>query len=666
MGAAAADNPGPCNGGYNTGPERQERISMGKQKDRALGMDRDISRRDLLHGFGALAASSFVPGAAFADGVLAAEKTGQPYYPPALTGMRGNHDGAFEVAHQLAREGKRDWGPLDEPDKGVYDLVVVGAGLSGLAAAHFYLKDNPGGRILIIDNHDDFGGHAKRNEFAVNGRTHIGYGGSQSLQSPNFYPGVAKSLINDLGIDVERLGNAYDRDFFKRNGLAEGIHFNSKDWGSNHLVRFSIGNLSWLPLAPSDLTPSEAVAQMPMSESARAEFLRLLTTDTDQVGIADENERRSYLNSISYRKFLEQYLDIREPEVFAVLQDLAVDYGVGIEAAKAATIVGYTGLPGRGAMGLPEYEDDEPYIHHFPDGNASVARLMVRNMIPDVAPGTTSEDILMATFDYSKLDVATSPVRCRLNSTVVHVEHDGAPDSAKQVNIDYVRDGQAHRVRAAHCILACYNSIIPALCPELPEKQRKALSMGAKSPILYTSVMLNNWNAWKKLGIGGVVSSGSYHVNTVLDFPVSWGGQDYADNPDDPIMVHMEKFLHRANEGLSARDQRRLGRHELLATDFETMERNVREQLAGLLSAGGFDPARDIAGITVNRWAHGYADGFSDLGDPWHGGRNDERSPNVIGRKPHGRIVIANSDAGASAMLESAVGQAHRAVSELG
>ena len=431
-------------------------------------------------------------------------------------------------------------------------------------------------------------------------------------------------------------------------------------------MRFGLGDLRYIPLAPSDLTAAEAVAQMPLSDAARTELLRLLTTDTDQTDVPRQ-DKEEYLYSISYREFLERHLDIHEPEVFAILQDLTVDgsSGAGIEAAFAGDAIDWIGLPGAKAAGIPDYSEDEPYIHHFPDGNATVARLLVRDMVPGVAPGSTADDILMARFDYSKLDVATSPVRLRLNSTAVNVENVGDPGSATEVDVDYVQDGQAYRVRARNCVLACYNSIIPSLCPDLPAQQREALSMGVRTPMLYTTVMLNNWRAWKELGIGGVVSSGSYHFNALLDFPVSWGGQDYADNPDAPIIVHMERYPNLSNRGLSPRDQRRIGLHELLATPFETMERHIREQLTGLLSEGGFDAARDIAGITVNRWAHGYADGFNDLGDPWYGGKNSERSPNVIGRKPHGRIAIANSDAGASAMLESAVEQAHRAISEL-
>lgn len=637
---------------------------MNRYKNLDLGMNRPISRRDLLHGFGALAASSFVSGAALADEVLAAELAGRPYYPPALTGMRGNHDGAFETAHQLAREGRTDWGPVETPDSDIYDLVVVGAGLSGLAAAHFYLRENPQARVLLLDNHDDFGGHARRNEFDIGGRTHIGYGGSQSLESPTFYPEVTKSLLKDLDIDIDTLGAAYDQGFYKRHGLAAGIQFRKKDWGVDKLVRFELGSLLYLPLADAGLSPAEAVAQMPMSARAREQFLRFLTTTEDQIGLSGDAQEE-LLYSISYREFLERFLDIDEPEVFAVLQDLPLDFGTGIEAVSAGNAMDYTGLPGLAAAGLPGYTLEEPYIHHFPDGNATVARLLVRRMIPGVAPGSTPDDVLMADFDYDKLDVATSPVRLRLNSTVVRVQHDGDSKSAKQVGVDYVQGGRTCRVRARNCVLACNNAIIPSLCPELPEGQREALRAGVKTPILYTSVALNNWRAWKQLGIGAVVASGSYHPMAMLDFPVSFGGQEYPDDPDEPIIVHMERFVHVNNAGLAPRDQRRIGRHELLATPFAIMEREIREQLTSLLSEGDFDPARDITGITVNRWAHGYADAFDDLGEPWLGERNDERRPNVRGRKPFGRITIANSDAGGSAMFESSVGQAFRAVEEL-
>jgi len=627
-------------------------------------MNRHITRRDVLHGVGAFAASSFIPGKAFADEMLAIEIAG--VYPPALTGMRGNHPGSFDVAHKLAREGKTDWGPYAEPDSGIYDLVVVGGGISGLAAAHFYRKSNPDARILILENHDDFGGHAKRNEFNVDGKTLIGYGGSQTLEDPNYYNKSSKTLLRDLGVDLSRFETAYDQDFYKRNGLRTGVFFDKEHWGVDRIVDYDLNSLgSYLPVAPARATVAEAVAQMPMSESARAEFLKMLTTTEDRMRDVPQGEKEDYLWGISYRKFLEKHLDITEPEVFATLQSMATDSGLGIDHATAAGSIGYNGLPGGAATGIRDVERGDPYIHHFPDGNASIARLLVRSMIPGVASGSTMEDIVTAQFDYDKLDVADSSVCLRLNSTVVHVENGGTPDSAQQVNVSYVQHGQAVRVKARNCVLACYNSMIPSICPELPDKQREALALGVKTPMLYTSVALRNWKAWKNLGIGAVVAPSSYHANAMLDFPVSLGGYEFSGTPDDPIMVHMEKFFYRPNEGLTQREQHRLGRYDLYATSFATIERNVREQLTGILSEGGFDPSSDIAAITVNRWAHGYSYWYNDLDDWTYEDRNDERYPHVQGRKPRGRIAIANSDAGASATVNQAIAQAHRAVEEL-
>jgi spermidine dehydrogenase len=596
----------------------------------------------------------------------AAGSIGSAGYPPALTGMRGNHDGSFDVAHQLALGSGHDWGPVEEFDSLVYDLVVVGAGISGLAAAYFYRQANPDAHILILDNHDDFGGHARRNEFNIAGRKLIGYGGCQSLEAPSGYSDVVKSLLRDLGVDVSRFDSAYDQDFYKQHGLGGGIVFHHKDWGVDRLVRYDLGALGgYIPLAPSELSAAEAVQQMPMSDAARGEMLRLLTVDEDRMPEIPADAKLDYLYTISYRDFLSKHVGISEREVFATLKDLTSDSSVGIDATTAGDAIFYSYLPGLKAAGISEYEEEEPYIHHFPDGVASIARLLVRAMIPAVSSGSTMEDVVTAHFDYDKLDLGKLSVRLRLSSTVTHVEHDGDPKSAKQVGVSYVKGGQAYRVRARRCVLACDNAMIPSLCPELPEAQREALAVQVRAPILYTSVALRNWQSWKKLGIGAVVSTGGYHVNAMLDFPVTLGGYEFASGPDDPIVVHMERFPHRPNEGLGERAQRRFGRYELLSTSFETIERNVRSQLAATLAEGGFDPAKDIEAITVNRWAHGYAYGYNDLEDPWYEDRDDERYPHVRARKPFGRITIANSDAGAIAMMEVAVEQAHRAVSEL-
>ncbi len=640
-----------------------------KQRDRELGMGRDITRRDFLYGLGAASTAPLVPGTTLANEILALEKKGSdPFlYPPALTGLRGSHTGSFEVAHALAREGRSDWGPERRTDSTVYDLVVVGAGISGLSAAHFYRRQQPDARILILDNHDDFGGHAKRNEFESGGRTVLGYGGSQTLESPSGYSRVVKKLLRELGVDLNRFDTAYDQEFLRRNNLAGGVFFNRENWGADKLVRFDMAGLGgYLPLAPSSLSAEEAVQAMPLSDAARGEMLRLLTLDEDQIPDVPERLKEDYLYSMSYRDFLERHVGITEPDVFKALEGLTTDSCLGLDATMAGDAIIYSGLPGGRAAGLEKDDDEDPYIHHFPDGNASIARLLVRNMIPAVAPGTSMEDIVTAQFDYGKLDDPASNVRLRLNSTVIKARHDGHPDKAKRVQLSYVQQGKAYQVQAKNCVMACYNAMIPALCPELPEAQRKALAGQVKAPILYTNVALRNWQAWHRLGVGAFMAPGSYHINALLDFPVSLGDYRFTESPDEPVIVHMERFLHRPNQGLSNREQHRLGRHELLSTSFETIERSVREQLTASLSEGGFDPAKDIEAITVNRWAHGYTYAYDFLNEAYYDDWDDARYPHVQGRQPFGRITIANADAGADATLNVAVEQAYRAVSELG
>lgn len=624
-----------------------------------------ITRRDVLHGLGIAGAGAMVPGRALADAVEAMERGA---YPPATTRMRGNHPGSWEVAHQLARAGQRSWGSTDaSADEDRYDLVVVGAGISGLAAAYFHQKEHPGARILILDNHDDFGGHAKRNEFSVGGRTVLGYGGSQSMESPGGYSTIVKDLLSDLSIEMPVFDQAFDQSFYKSHQLQGGVFFNRESWGESRMVKLDVGGLrEYLPLPEGDLSPEAAVAAMPISETARAELIHVLTEIQDCMPEIPASEKADYLYTLSYREFLERHLNVTEPDVFRVLQDLSYDSGVGIDFAPAADAIFYSALPGRDATGIAADEAvDEPYIHHFPDGNASVARLLVRRLIPASAPGKDMLDIIRTRFDYSKLDLPSTAVRLRLNSTVVNVQHLGSPNRAQEVAVTYIQGGKARKVRASGVVLACYHSIIPSLCPELPQRQRDAMSLQVKVPALYTNVALRNWHAWKEMGLGAFVAPGGYHINAMLDFPVSLGGYRYAAGPEDPIVVHMERFPHGKEKGLSTRERLRAGRRELLMTPYSDIEDSIRDQLGEALRPGGFKPDRDIAGITVNRWAHGYSYEYGGLDDDEYEEWDDPRYPHMQARKTWGRIAVANSDADANAMMESAIEQAYRAVQEL-
>jgi spermidine dehydrogenase len=270
------------------------------------------------------------------------------------------------------------------------------------------------------------------------------------------------------------------------------------------------------------------------------------------------------------------------------------------------------------------------------------------------------EDVVTARADYSKLDTAENSVRIRLNSTVVNAQHVGNKESAKAVQVSYMRAGKLYSAKGKYSVLACYNTMIPYVCPELPETQKEALSYLVKAPLVYTHVALRNWTAFSKLGIRQIVAPASYHTYTALDFPVSLGQYNFPSKPDEPAVLFMLRTP--CKPGLPMRDQNRAGRTELLQTPFAQFERNIRDQLGRMLGEAGFDPANDISAITVNRWAHGYAYTPNALFDPeWKEGQQ----PWVLGRKPFGRIAIANSDAGASAYTDVAIDQGLRAVDEI-
>lgn len=633
-----------------------------RENDKKLGMFAQISRRDLVQGAGLATASAAI--APLLSGCAQSEPPPTGPYPPGETGLRGNHVGSFEVAHDLGFAGRSDWGPLGTAETEAYDLIVVGGGLSGLSAAYFYRQKHADARVLILDNHDDFGGHAKRNEFEVAGKTLIGYGGTQTLQEPSSYPALVLEMLDELGVDLDLFETAYDTDFFKRHGLSGGLYFGKEAWGEDVMTPFDLGFFEdYIPVAPSPLSFEESIAKMPITDGAKAELLELFTTKEDRLPNLSLDEKWEYLAYTSYRDFLAQDIGITEPDVFKLLQDVAGDYGAGIEAIPAYGALTYTGLPGWDAAGLPPAPYFEPYIHHFPDGVSMVARLLVRALVEDAVPAGRPQDILTKPSDYSKLDLPGNSARIRLNSTVVKVEQ--PEDSTGAVEVTYVRDGIPYKVRSKDCVLACNHSMIPHICPTLPEAQKEALSFQEKSPILYTNVAVKNWRAWKDLGISSVVAPGSYYIHATVNFPVSMGDYQFAESPDEPVIIHLERFPHVNNQGLNAREQRRAGRRELLSTSFEEIERETRQQLAGMLGAHGFDPATDITAITVNRWGHGYAYSYNELFDDVYEDWNDERMPHMRAKQPFGNITIANSDAAAIALFYCAVEEAHRAVEEL-
>jgi spermidine dehydrogenase len=643
--------------------------------DRDLGMKRSITRRDFLNGVAVGVAGVLAqPHWLWALEDMAPEKT-PGYYPPALTGLRGSHEGAYEVAHAL-RDGAF-WATAGRPvaTGESYDLVVVGGGISGLSAAYFFRKvAGPDARVLILDNHDDFGGHAKRNEFRHNGRVLIGFGGTFAIESPAPYSAVARGLIEELGIDVAKSARVYDRSLYPSLGLKRKIFFDKETFGTDRLVPDPGGDPEFGGAeGPTSDTWKIFMAEAPLSQGAKRDIARLYQEKTDYLPGLSSAEKKARLSRTSYADFLVSVARM-DSDIVPFFQARTHSlYGVGIDAVSALDAwglghPGFQGLgldpspgPGMGLDAIPNEEADS-YFFHFPDGNASIARLLVRSLVPTAIPGKSTEDLVTARADYARLDEPSSRVRIRLNSTVVQVRHVGPPNAAQGVEATYARGGKLRSVQAARCVLACWNGVIPHICAELPEQQKEALSYGVKVPIVYTNVLIRTWTSFQRLGVRTVHAPGSYHSGVSLDLPVSMGEYRCSRAPAEPIVLHLVRTP--CSPGLPARQQHRAGRVELLGTRFEAFERHIRDQLARMLSPGGFDPARDILAITVNRWPHGYAYQYNSLWDDfWR--QPGGSQPCVVGRKLFGRIAIANADAAAYAYTDAAIDQAHRAVTEL-
>lgn len=629
-----------------------------------------LSRRDFVNGcaLSMVAGTSISPLEAVAQDLLDPSALPADYYPPTKQGLRGSHEGSFESAHD-ARDGKT-WSAADTGDR-VYDLVVVGGGLSGLSAAYFFRKQHgPDSRILIIDNHDDFGGHAKRNEFWHDGRMHLVNGGTLNVEAPSQYSSVAAGLLWELGIDraryFEKNKGMWSR--YSEMGLKGSMFFDKEVFGEDKLV-----------VGYGDLPIGDFIRQAPVSAEVQLDAVRLYEEKKDYLPGLNAAEKRQTLTRMSYRDYVVNIVGCH-PDVMHLFNSSLLGIFVTEMDAIPAIYCREMGYPGFDGLNLEDVsvnqlahepggqhgrentaraESGDPDMY-FPDGNATIARLLVRSLIPDAVSGESMEDIVSAKVDYSLLDHDDNKVRIRLNSAAVDVAHVGGD----QVETKYVLGGNAYSVKSKAVVMACWNSVIPYICKEVSATQREALVYGSKSPLVYTGVLVSNWQPWVDAGISRVTAPGGFHPSIGLPPSLEIGDYQTSRSPEEPIVVRMSTYFR--EPGLSRREQHRVGRNKMLATPFSTFEHHIRDQMSRILGPTGFDDERDILGITVNRWPHGYTYSYNPLFDPeeWAFTTTSER-PAVVGRQRIGRIAIANADAAASPHTDAAINEAYRAVNEL-
>jgi spermidine dehydrogenase len=642
-----------------------------------------FTRRDFIHGSVRLVGGAVAGSVAGWPGTVAAGAMDPPARasaapapeptratdPPLRTGLRGFDDAAMSAGHAV-RDGLATGEAQDTGE--TYDLVVVGAGMAGLSAAYYFRQQVPGAKVLVLEGCDDLGGHARRVEFDVDGHRLLVCGGTQELWNLDTFPPEALRMLADLGIDRERYlaQVATETDPLEARGLGSAGFFAREHYGEDRLVpgrpllrRSDAATLrAWF-----DLTP--------MPEALKAGLVRLYTDRGDTMPGLPVAEKIARLRAMSYLDYLREHLRLPREALDYVLMGGSGD-GDNTSAGPDTFSAWYAwrrNRPGLDGLGLPStprlsHPAPEPGPHvAFPDGNAGVARLLARALVPGSLPGSSAEDSIGSRLQYERLDLPGNDVRIRLSSTVVRVAHRGQAQAAEGVEAVYLQDGRLRRVRAAVAIMAGFNAMVPHLVPELPEPQKAALRMAVRKPLVRAFAALRNWRAFERLGVYDIDCPGMFYRSVYPWIRPEWGGAyRNARTPDEPVVVYLNlsnHVLEQHGSPMPPRERWRAGRAQLLGLGIDTMEGHVRDQLQRLLGPGGFDAGRDLAGITVCRWAHGYAGGTNELYDPDWAGRTD--APWVVGRQRFGRIAISNSDAAATSLTSAAFAQSHRAVTEL-
>jgi len=454
--------------------------------------------------------------------------------------------------------------------------------------------------------------------------------------------------------------------------MGQGVFFDKETFGRDKLLPDPAPWTDFVALYEPTVPPDQLqrwkrfLGEAPLSNKAKDDLYRLYTDQRDYLPGLTVQEKIAKLEAMSYADFVTRVAGC-EPIVVTYLQDRVAGSGCRLDLYSAYRASGFRHLPGLYGMGLPAYEESEPYAH-FPDGNATIARLLVRQLIPAALPGDTLEDSILAIVDYAGLDKQDAPIRIRLNSTVVQVKNvrsslwkaegfaeDHATDG-DEVAVTYSCGNKLYKVRARHCILACWNYLIRYICPDLPPEQKEALSHNVKTPNLWVNVWLRNWRAFHRAQVNYINAPNSYYTSLILQGPIDIGGYRHAQSPDDPTVLTMLRVY--AQPGQPASVQHRLGRVDMYNTSYETFRREAHLQFDRMLGHYGFNSAKDILGLTINRWGHGYT--------YWDPTPNPSDVPYAVrGRQPFGRISIANTDAAGDDSSQMAMEQAYRAVHEV-
>ena len=650
-------------------------MTNSKTNRTALGMNSEITRRDFL-GSSLLASGTLLMGALTPADILANPTLALKTPADDWTGYggvgeyacsNGNTWGIVSAGHRI-RDNLDSPLPNDIIDTGEFvDCVIVGGGISGLAAALTFQRQTDSKKsCLILENHPIFGGEAKQNEFLVDGHTLLAPQGSALYFSPPPASSLAH-FYNSIGLhsfkqNYQRWGgskpeiplshNPYDTIGMEQDQY--GFWFASANQATNQTTNQATTG-TWVRNVLRD-----RFKDAPVAPEMRDQFSKWFASPTGDHSVFTPPKKEGdaisrLLDSITLEQhYMERYGVSREFIQTYLASVEGGESGLGPDALSAYADYAFDFLPVNEADG-----DDAAQM--FPGGNATIARLMVKTLLPAAITGTaTVEGVTKGVVQWAKLDDASSTTRIRLASTVISVQHDGDPTSASSLTIIYARDGKLYKVRARSAVMAggCWTA--KHIVKDLPEAHRNAYAQFYRSPCMIVNVAVRNWRFLYDQGLSGCRMFGGFASYIEVRKTALTGVTNPIISPDTPVVLTL-KILY-SSPGLSTQEQGIRGRSELIGTSYRDIEQRVREQLTAMFGAAGFNAKRDIAGIILNRWGHAYL-------SPQPGfffGKDGQPAPREVLREaPFGRIAFANTDLAGAMDHRFSILEAQRAVDQL-
>jgi len=635
--------------------------------DRALGMDSSITRRDFLES-SLLASGAALLGGASPARLLFGSSQDDSSAAAAFNGFGGVGDYAtsngntwnvLTAGHKL-RDGAYEKSEASAQDTGeLFDCVIVGGGISGLAAALFFTRNaGPKASALVLENHSVFGGEAKQNEFEVDGQRLISHQGS-AIYFAQYPRSFLAQFYDSIGLKQPHL------EYQKWSGSGPEMSIGRTPYDS---AGMSTGQYGFFFGAQFGQKPGvwqidpvgKKFANAPVSDTTRKELLRWYSGAAAQASPftspkyeGDEISRS--LDSVTLEDhYIRQYNLSRDFIRTFLSPDLGGGSGIGADALSA-----YCDYA---ADLLHPYEEKGDAVQMFPGGNTTIARLMMKSLLPSsISCDPTVDGVTRGTIDFAALDAKDSPTKIRLCATAISVRHDTAPEKSQSVSVVYAVGEQLFRVRARSVVMAGGSWTTRHIIRDLPQSQREAYSQFFRSPCMMANIALRNWRFLAKFGITGCRWFGSGIGNYLeLRRLATVGDVPKTINPDSPVVLTL-KVLY-SYPGLNTEEQGHRGRGEMLAASFREYERRIRQQFTDMFAQAGFDASRDIAGIIINRWGHAY---LSPQPGFFFGTRGKPAPRDILRASPFGRIAFANTDLTGAMDHRFSILEAQRAVQQL-